>query len=267
MPMDDSKRSGLFVEDVLRECESTPDDEVCLKHPLAFGRVFGTENVLELASAAERALSTVRVEHSWTGPQMSARGWTSQFRGRTLVGVTAAIRSSSTVEVQILLGSYPAELREELRSTSAGLITSDALELPEGTDVALPVIDPNELLDAQLPFRLADDVTLTSPVAVKPIRGLADVDRVCGHTVRVYGTRVGGPRLTTGATTLSFWTGSVADLTLEVANVIHWKDRQSVDAMAMAMRPWPVVQLFQERMRARTLSFLDDSYFDSLQGG
>ncbi|SCZ19468.1 hypothetical protein SAMN02787148_101354 [Burkholderia vietnamiensis] len=31
----------------------------------------------------------------------------------------------------------------------------------------------------------------------------------------------------------------------------------------MAMRPWPVVALFQARMRARTLPFLDPSYFEA----
>jgi hypothetical protein len=42
---------------------------------------------------------------------------------------------------------------------------------------------------------------------------------------------------------------------LEVANVICWEDERNVRSMAMAMRPWPVVALFQARMRARTRRF------------
>ena len=264
--MSHQKRAGLYIDELLHELETSAEDEVRLRHPMALGEVVGSGRVEELAAAAEGIFSKVEPNHTWSGANIGGREWHGRFQDRSIHGVTVARRSGKRVQIDIFLGSFPAPVRQALRDASRDLIGADAWLLPPGIDTALPPAPADEVLDAKLPFGLAADVLLTSPVACKPVRGVADVERLCGHSVVVYGGRANGPRLTVGPTTLSLWTGSVAGLPLEVANVIHWEDSQHVKVMAMAMRPWPVVALFQARMQARTLSFLDASYFESGDG-
>jgi hypothetical protein len=249
------------VGEVLRSCGGPTQHQLTLKHPMTMSRVVGADTVHALAGAAGGLLSSTRIEHVWNSPQINALCWVGQFQNLEILGVTTAQRTPNGVELDIFFNAFPGSLREALYRVSAALVAPADWSLPPGINTALPPLDPNEVLDAKLPFALADHVTLSSPVANRPIRGLAEVERVCGHTVAVYGTRQGGPRLTSDARTLSVWTGSVAGLPLEVANIIRWCDPRTVDAMTMAMRPWPVVALFQERMRARTRSFIDPAYF------
>lgn len=264
--MSRQRHAGLYVDELLRELETSAQDEVSLRHPMAFGEVVGHGRVEQLAAAVESIFSEVEPDHTWSGDDIGGREWHGQFQDYRIRGVTVARRFGQRVQVDIFLASFPAPVRQALHDACRDLIDADAWLLPPGTDAALPPIPTDEVLDAKLPFGLAANAFLTSPVACKPIRGAAYVERLCGHSIVVYGGRANGPRLTAGATTLSLWTGSVAGLPLEVANVIHWEDAQHVKVMAMAMRPWPVVALFQARMQARTLSFLDASYFESGDG-
>lgn len=261
--MNHPAHASLYVDELLRELEATARDEVVLRHPMTFGETAGRVLVDQLAAATGSIFATVEPGHGWSGPDMSAREWHGQFEDRRIRGMTVARRSSQRVEVDIFLATFPVPVRRALRETCGGLIDAAAWSLPEGTDTALPPIPADEVLDPKLAFKLAPEAQLTSPVACKPISGAADVERICGHSIVVYGGRASGPRLTVGPTTLSLWTGAVAGLPLEVANVIHWRDQQHVKLMAMAMRPWPVVELFQARMKARTLPFLDASYFEA----
>lgn len=261
--MNHQGRAGLYVDELLRELKTSAQDEVILRHPMAFGETVGLDRVEKLAAAAEGIFSEVEPKHTWSGTDIVGREWHGRFQDRRIHGVTVAQRFGKSVQVDIFLGSFPAVFRQAVHDASRDLISADAWLLPPGIDTALPLVPTDEVLDAKLPFALASNALLTSPVACKPIRGIADVERVCGHSVAVYGGRANGPRLTAGSTTLSLWTGSVAGLPLEVANVIHWEDSQLAKVMAMAMRPWPVVALFQAHMQARTLSFLDESYFES----
>ncbi len=253
----------LYVDELLCELETSADDEVSVRHPMTFGEVVGRGSAEELATAAAGVFSKVESNHSWSGMDIGAREWHGHFQDRRIHGVTVARRFGKRVQVDIFLASFPAPVRQAMHEACRDLIDVDAWLLPAGIDTALPPIPVDEVLDPKLQFGLADDVFLSSPVACKPVRGVADVERLCGHSVIVYEERAYGPRLTAGGTTLSIWTGSVAGLPLEVANVIHWKDAQHAKGMAMAMRPWPVVELFQARMKARTLPFLDASYFES----
>lgn len=253
---------GLQVGALLRELDAAAGDEVSLRHPMAFGEIAGRGAVDEAAAATAGVFSGIEPSRSWSGTDIGGREWHGQFQDRSIRGITVARRQGRQVQVDIFLASFPAPLRRALREACGLLIDPADWSLPPGVDTALPPIPPDEVLDPKLQFRLAGDAFLTSPVACKPIRGMADVERLCGHSVKVYGGRASGPRLTVGATTLSLWTGEVAGLPLEVANVIHWQDPQHVKGMAMAMRPWPVVALFQARMKARTLPFLDPSYFE-----
>jgi hypothetical protein len=257
------RRGYLYVDELLRELETSANDEVSLRHPMAFGEVVGCGMAEELAAATEGIFSKVESNHTWSGTDIGGREWHGHFQDRRIHGVTVARRFGNRVQVDIFLASFPAPVRQALHDACRDLIDADAWLLPAGIDTALPPIPADEVLDAKLQFNLVADVFLTSPVACKPVRGIADVERLCGHSVIVYEERAYGPRLTAGATTLSIWTGSVAGLPLEVANVIHWEDAQYVKGMAMAMRPWPIVELFQARMKARTLPFLDASYFES----
>ncbi len=260
------RRAGLYVEELLHELGTSVEDEVSLRHPMTFGEVVGHGRVEELAAATESIFSQVEPDHVWNGADIGGREWHGHFQGRCIRGVTVARRSGKRIQVDIFLASFPSPVRQALRDACQNLVDADAWLLPGGIDTALPPIPANEVLDPKLPFRFATDVYLTSPVACKPVHGVADVDRLCAHSVLVYGERAYGPRLTAGSAMLSLWTGSVAGLPLEVANVIHWADAQHVRVMAMAMRPWPVVALFQARMQARTLSFLDASYFEARHG-
>lgn len=258
--------AGLYVGELLRELGASAQDEVSLRHPMTFGEVVGRDWVERLAAAAEGIFSEVEPKHAWSGADIGGREWHGRFQDREIRGVTVARRSGTRIQVDIFLGSFPVPVRRALYDASRDLVDVEMWTLPPGMDIALPLIPADEVLDAKLPFGLTDEMFLTSPVACKPIRGRADVERVCGHSIAVYGGRASGPRLSAGATTLSLWTGEVGGLPLEVANVIHWEDARNVKVMAMAMRPWPVVALFQARMRARTLSFLDPSYFESESG-
>ena len=264
--MSHQRHAGLHVDELLRELETSAEDEVSLRHPMAFGEVVGRGRVEELAAAAESIFSKVEPDHTWSGVDIGGREWHGHFEDRRIRGVTVARRFGKRVQVDIFLASFPAPVRQALHEACRDLIDADAWLLPPGIDTALPSIPADEVLDAKLPFGLATDVFLTSPVACKPVRGADDVERLCRHSIAVYGGRANGPRLMAGPTTLSLWTGSVAGMPLEVANVIHWQDAQHVKVMAMAMRPWPVVALFQARMKARTLPFLDESYFESEDG-
>jgi hypothetical protein len=257
------KRAGLYVGELFRELETSAEDDACLRHPMTFGEIVGRSRAEELAAAAENVFSEVESKLTWHGTDIGGREWRGHFRGRSIRGVTVARRYGKRVEVDIFLASFPAPLRQALRDVSRDLIDANAWLLPQGIDTTLPPVPAGEVLDAKLPFGLAAEPQLTSPVACKPIRGVADFVRVCGHSVAVYGGRASEARLTSGPLTLSLWTGSVAGLPLEVANVIRWEDAQHVKAMDMAMRPWPVVALFQARMQARTLPFLGASYFES----
>jgi hypothetical protein len=261
--MNHPTHAGLQIDELLRELGTSPQDEVSLRHPMTFGEVVGSGRVQELAAATASIFSSIEPDRTWSGEDTGGREWHGHFEDRRIRGVTVARRSGKRVQVDIYLASFPAPVRQALRDACGNLVDADAWLLPPGIDTALPPVPADEVLDAKLPFALIADATMTSPVACKPIRGAADVTRVCGHSMVVYGGRASGPRLTAGATTLSLWTGSVAGLPLEVANVIQWADAQHMKAMAMAMRPWPVVELFQARMKARTLPFLDASYFES----
>lgn len=261
--MSQKRHADLFVEELLRELQTKTEDEVSLRHPMAMGEIVGRDRIQALAAAAESIFSDIEPKHSWSEADIGGREWHGQFHGRQIRGVTVARRLGKRVQVDIFLGSFPAQVRQSLREASKDIVDTDTWRLPAGINTALPPVPVEEVLDAKLPFGLEVDAILTSPVACKPIRGRSDVERVCGHSINVYGGRASGPRLTAGTTTLSLWTGEVAGLPLEVANVIHWADAQHVKVMAMAMRPWPVVALFQARMQARTLSFLDESYFES----
>lgn len=264
--MTPTAQASLHVDELLRELETTARDEVVLRHPMTFGETAGRARVEELAAATGSVFATVEPGHGWSGPDMAAREWHGHIADRRIRGMTVARRSGQRVEVDIFLATFPAPVRRALREACAGLIDAAAWSLPAGVDSALPPIPADEVLDPKLSFKLAANAQLTSPVACKPISGAADVERICGHSIVVYGGRASGPRLTVGPTTLSLWTGAVAGLPLEVANVIHWQDQQHVKLMAMAMRPWPVVELFQARMKARTLPFLDASYFETGDG-
>lgn len=261
--MSQQRRAGLYVPELLRELAASAEDEVYLRHPMTFGEIVGLERVKELAAVSESIFSKIEPDHTWSGADISGREWHGYFQDRCIRGVTVAWRFGKRVQIDIFLALFPAPVRQALHDVCRDFIDIDAWSLPPGIDTALPPIPEDEVLSAKLPFGLAAEVILTSPVACKPVRGVADVERLCGHSVAVYGGRANGPRLTAGSTTLSLWTGSVAGLPLEVANVIHWQDAQHVKVMAMAMRPWPVVALFKARMQARTLSFLDASYFES----
>ncbi|HSW80285.1 MAG TPA: hypothetical protein VLG47_05905 [Candidatus Saccharimonadales bacterium] len=260
--MSQQKRAGLYVDELLRELAISAKDEVSLRHPMTFGEIIGCRAVEKLAAAAEGIFSKIEPIHTWSGADIGGCEWHGYFQDHLVRGVTVARRFGKRVQIDIFFGSFPAPLRQALRDASSDLIDADAWSLPPGIDTTLPPVPADEVLNAKLPFNLTADVILTSPVGCKPIRGVADVEQLCGHSVAVYGGRANGLRLTSGHTTLSLWTGSVAGLPLEVANVIHWEDAQHVKVMAMAMRPWPVVALFKERMQARTLSFLDASYFE-----
>ncbi len=264
--MSHQRRAGLYVDELLRELQTSAEDEVTLRHPMAFGEIVGRDRVQELAATAESIFSKIEPNSTWNGADIGGREWHGYYEDRRIHGVTVGRRFGKRIQVDIFLGSSTAPLRRALRDTCLDFVGADALLLPSGIDIALPLIPANEVLDPKLPFRFANDVHLTSPVACKPVRGVADVDRLCGHSVLVYGERAYGPRLTAGSAMLSLWTGSVAGLPLEVANVIHWADAHHVRVMAMTMRPWPVVALFQARMQARTLSFLDASYFEAGDG-
>ncbi|WP_126220741.1 hypothetical protein [Burkholderia vietnamiensis] len=253
----------LYVGELLQELGMSAQDEVALHHPMMFGEIVGRERVEQLAAAAAGVFAGIEPQHAWRGADIGGREWHGRFEDRQIRGVTVARRSGTRIEVDIFLGSFPAPVRRALYDASRDLVDVDAWVLPAEVNTALPPIPDDEVLDAKLPFGITDEMFLTSPVACKPIRGRADVERVCGHSIAVYGGRASGPRLSAGATTLSLWTGEVGGLPLEVANVICWEDERNVRSMAMAMRPWPVVALFQARMRARTLPFLDPSYFEA----
>ncbi|RKU04046.1 hypothetical protein C7H84_07325 [Burkholderia sp. Nafp2/4-1b] len=254
---------ALYVCELLHELGMSAQDEVSLRHPMMFGEIVGRDRVERLAAAAESVFAEIEPQHAWSGADIGGREWHGRFQDRVIRGVTVARRSGTCIQVDIFLGSFPAPVRRALYDASRDLVDADAWVLPAGISTALPPIPDDEVLDAKLPFGITDEMFLTSPVACKPIRGRADVERVCGHSIAVYGGRASGPRLSAGATTLSLWTGEVGGLPLEVANVICWEDARNAKGMAMAMRPWPVVALFQARMQARTLSFLDPSYFES----
>lgn len=254
---------GLFVDELLCSLQFSVEEEISLRYPMTFGEVSGLSQIMELVVVTERIFDSIEPKCQWRSLDLSAQEWYGRFQGRQIRGVSIARRLGQQVQVEIFLGAFPASLRQVLYATSSNIIPARNWVLPPGTDTTLPVMPVNEPLNAELQFDLADDVVLTSPVACKPIKGIADVRRVCGHSIQVYGGRASGPRLTENNITLSLWTGKVSDLLLEVANVIYWQDAQHVKVMAMAMRPWPVVSLFKARMQARTLSFLDASYFEN----
>lgn len=260
--MSELKSAGLYVAELLAELQYKSDDLVSLRHPMAFGEVSGLQNVLQLCDAAAAVFEKISPQQHWHGAELCGREWHGQFQGRQIRGVSVVRRGALGLQVEIYLGSFPLALRLAMKASSGNLIASQNWSLPAGIDTSLAPFSADEVLNAKLQFGLANDAMLTSPVACKPIRGAGDVERVCGHSIQVYGGRASGPRLTEGALTLSLWTGEVAGLALEVANVIHWQDPQHVRVMAMAMRPWPVVEIFKARMQARTLSFLDASYFE-----
>ncbi|SAL35419.1 hypothetical protein AWB71_01859 [Caballeronia peredens] len=264
--MNGQKHARLYVDELLHELGTSTEDDVGLRHPMAFGEILGRGRVEAVVSAAAGVFSEVEPKHAWNGADIGAREWHGRFQDRAIRGVTVARRTGERVRVDIFLGSFPAPFRQALHNASRDLIDIDAWTLPPGINTALPPVDADEVLDAKLPFGLTADMFLTSPVACKPIRGRVDVERVCEHSIAVYGGRASGPRLSASPTTLSLWTGEVGGMQLEVANVIHWKDPRHAQGMAMAMRPWPVVALFRARMKARTCSFLDASYFESEAG-
>lgn len=256
------KCDTLQIANLLHELATSATDEVSLRHPMTFGEVIGRSHVEELATAIENVFTRIELGLVWRGDNIIGREWCGNFEGRSIRGVTVARRSDNHVGIDIYLSMFPALLRQALRKKADGLIEAALWLLPSEIDTTPPAIPVDEVLDAKLPFSLAPEPQFTSPVACKPICGAADFIRVCGHSVAVYGARTSEAHLTSGATTLSLWNGSVSGLPLEVANIIYWNASQCVKAMAMAMRPWPVVELFQARMKARTLSFLDASYFE-----
>jgi len=261
--MNKQGQADLFVDELLREMKTNTEDEVRSRHPIAMGEIVGRDCIQMLAATTANIFSKIEPKLRWSETNIGGREWHGHFHGRQIRGVTVARRFGKRVQLDFFLGSFPAQMRQSLRDAGKDIIGNDMWGLPTGHNIEFPPVPIEEVLDAKLPFGLTTDVILTSPVACKPISGRGDVERVCGHSIIVYGGRASGPRLTAGTTTLSLWTGEVAGLPLEVANVIHWADAQHVKAMAMAMHPWPVVALFQARMRARTLSFLDKSYFES----
>lgn len=260
--MNKQRKADLFVDEILRALKVSAHDKISIRHPMAMGEISGAADVQELAITTSGVFSELVAKYRWDESNISAREWHGHFHGRQIRGVTVGRRVGTSLQLDIFLGSFPLELRQSLHEVSKGFVDEAMWQLPAGVSDTIPLVPVGEVLDARLPFSLASDIILTSPVACKPIAGISEVERVCGHSIMVYGGRASGPRLTEGNTTLSLWNGEVAGHPLEVANVIHWADDQHVKVMAMAMRPWPVVALFQARMQARTRSFLDESYFE-----
>ena len=251
----------LQIDVLLRELGTGADDEVSLRHPMAFGEVVGRRRVEVLASAIDAILGGVEPDHAWRGAAIAGREWYGCFQGRFVRGLTVAHRFGTRVRVDVFLGAFPAPLRQALHAAGRDLIDAADWSLPHGTDTAVPPVPAGEVADARLRFGLDDDVRMCSPVTCRTIRGAADVRRVIGHAGIVSGSRWYGPQLTDGPRTLSLWTGAVAGLPLEVATISDREEAKDVKALTMLMRPWPVVALFQARMRARTQPFLDASYF------
>lgn len=256
--------TSLYVEELLHESGLPAQAPAVMKHPFACGLIEGMPLIRTLAAALNRPLSATREVTRFAGDNVHARSWTVQFQGQDIPGVTAVFRQGDVAEIRIMLSAFPATAgwREEARRATGDALPATAWELPAGTDQSIPAPDPNEVLDAKLPFQITQDVALFSPVLTKPVHGEADVVRVIGHASAVYGSRSYGPRIMSGASMLSFWTASVSGVPIEVANVIQINSDKLVTSMTMSMQPWPAVQLFRNRVRVRTEHFLDQTYFD-----
>ena len=251
----------LHIDALLCELGTAPDDEVGLRHPMAFGEVVGRGRVEALAAAADAILGGVESDHAWRGAGIAGREWYGCFQGRFVRGLTVAHRFGARVRVDVFLGAFPAPLRQALHAAGRDVIGAADWSLPHGIDTAVPPVPADEMADPTLRFGLDADVRMNCPLSCRTIRGAADVKRVIGHAGIVYGARWYGPQLTDGPRTLSLCTGTVAGLPLEIATISDRENAQDVKALTMLMRPWPVVALFQARMRARTQAFLDASYF------
>jgi len=261
--MTQAKVSGMFAEDLLQEWKVTSSDQVVLKHPFALGESVGETLVRDLAAMIAAPLTALEQVIALDGDDIKARGWRARFDDHDIRGVTVAVRKGGAVELQMMLSSFPKTVgwRDEVYRLSEGLIPAELWELPVGTDQSIPEVDPEEKLDPKFPFEVTDDIVFNSPVLLRPVEGIEDVRTIISHASAVYGEREYGPRVMSGPHLLSLWTCGVSGVSIEAANLIQVDSDRRVREMTLAFRPWPAVQLFRDRVVARTRDLIDRSYY------
>jgi hypothetical protein len=255
--------AALFVPEVA-EALKVGARELALKDPFTTAVTRG-QTALRLVEAAERSLERPPVQTArFEGEGAVASLWTAQIEGRTLQGCTAALAlPGGGVEVRITARTLPVTTlwRDRVRGAAAGLVPEEAWELPEGTDLSVPDPDPQEVLDAQLPFPLAPETVFYSPVLLRPVEGAALVDKLIAHASATYGDRLVGAALIGSSEALFLWTGSVSGVPVEATTTMRL-EQGLITSMAVYMQPWPAIRLFGERMRARSKGWLSPDYFE-----
>jgi hypothetical protein len=255
---------ALFVPEVA-EVLKVSAREIALQDPFTTATTRG-ETALRLIEAAERSLErppvpTARFETEGAAATL----WTGEVQGRILYGCTAAlVLPQGGAEVRITLRSLPVTTlwRDRVRGAAAGLVPEEAWELPAGTDLSLPRPDPQEVLDAHLPFPLAPEAAFHSPILARSVYGAALVEEVIAHASATYGARSIGARMLAGPEALFLWTGGVSGVPMEVATWMRI-EQGHIAELSVYMQPWPAVRLFHDRMRVRTTGLLSPDYFGS----
>lgn len=238
-----------------------------LKHPFSWQPVSGLTDIDTLTQHVQAPVESIELTQSFNnGENVAACCWRVTLDGFEIQGTTAAVLEENTVEIRILLNSFPAtrQWRESVMSLSQQLMPSQGWEFPAGTDLSTPEYDPAEPLDAKLPpgIVLAEDVIFEAPIVLKGIQGRELVTRTIGHASAVYGPRDYRHKIQSGHLIMSLWNVSVSDIRIEAANLIQINQEGKVAKMTVSFQPWPAIKLFHDRMRVRTKAFLDADYFE-----
>lgn len=271
-----STTQSMFVSellDVLRLSNgsaSSPfsDKTFRLKHPFSWQPVSGLQVIQTLTQHIQSPVQNIELTQQFNNSEnVVACCWRVTLEGSQIQGTTAVVADENSVEIRILLNSFPAtrQWRESVMALSGGLMPSEGWEFPQGTDLSTPEYDPAEKLDPKLPpgIVLADDVIFEAPIVLKGLQGIELVTRAIGHASAVYGPRDYKHKIKEGHCLLSLWNVAVSGIPIEAANLIQMNQQGKVAKMTVSFQPWPAIKLFHDRMRVRTKAFLSPDYFEA----
>lgn len=271
-----STTQSMFVSEILDALQhnkgsaNSPlsDKTFYLKHPFSWQPVSGLPAIQTLSQHIQTPVMNIELTQRFSnGKNVMACCWRVTLDGFEIQGTTAVVVEKNTVEIRILLNSFPAtrQWRQSVTALSHELMPSEGWEFPEGTDVSTPEYDPAEKLDPKLPpgIVLADDVIFEAPIVLKGLQGIELVTRAIGHASATYGPRNYKHKLQEGHCILSLWDVSVSGIPIEAANLIQMNQQGKVAKMTVSFQPWPAIKLFHDRMRVRTKGFLSSDYFEA----
>ena len=208
-------------------------DEVVFHRPILVRPLMGKRAVLHVLANAATVTGPPAFRGEFRGGDRTALVWGGHVDGQPVEAVMVVVDDTGRArEFAVWMRPYPAVtlFRDEMRRRTPPGLTTDA----HWTIAGGFTYEPHEVRayrDEGADLRLAADATLHPPHAAHgPHRHYAE--------------------LTAGYRALRFWGGCVAGHALEAVDLLTFRPTGEVAEATEYLRPWPVVALFEQALRA-----------------